>query len=369
MGNSNLVLLGEHSGGAQRTRPVQDRAILRLAHATIGLSQVAPRLSGLATARQEESEQQADRAKDVAALAQQMSTALGQTVGMLRDASREIAELTGLIRRVADQTSLIATNTGIAAARAGAEGRVFSVLAQEIRMLSQSTSDAALDVESRIRRLQESADRTASVVGLGEAGRSAARADDGPGLAWLLARMVEAQESAVRQASEAHELTALGLQLRRLSEDMIHSVGAFRLAAHRRAEAVLEELRASPGLCSHDLHRQTQALRLAVGECPFAEIAYATNMRGIQFTENIARTSFSAAYGESGSGKDWSRRPWFRGALRTPGVFSSDIYRSAATGEFCLTVSATFGQSGGVPLGVVAMDVNFRQLLGDEHVE
>jgi hypothetical protein len=177
--------------------------------------------------------------------------------------------------------------------------------------------------------------------------------------------MEEAQSSATRQATEARELTHLGAELRSLSETMIRSVGAFRLDAHRRAESLLEELRTDPGLCANELSRKSRALHLALELCPPVELAYATDLRGVQVTENIARKSFSASYGHSGVGQDWSNRPWFRGAIRAPGVFSSEIYRSVATDEFCLTVAATYGPPDGARLGVVALDLNFRQLLGD----
>lgn len=350
--------------GAQGTRVVRGKALLQLAHATIGLSKVAPRLNELAVARQDEAERQAERATEVTALTRQMSESLAETVGTLRTATSEIADLAELIRRIAEQTSLIAINTGVAAAHAGAQGKVFSVLSQEIRTLSQNTTAAARDVETKIRRLQESAERTASVVGL-DANKRASKQEDGPGLAWVLGRMEEAQASSTRQATEARELTHLGGELRALSELMIRSVGAFRLDAHRRAESLLEELRMDPGLCSHELPRKARALRLALELCPPVELAYVTDLRGVQVTENIARKSFSASYGNSGVGQDWSARPWFQGALRSPGVFSSEIYRSVATDEFCLTVAATYGPGDGSRLGVVALDLNFRQLLGD----
>ena len=96
--------------------------MLQLAHATIGLSKVAPRLNELAGARQQEAERQAERATEVTSLTRQMSESLAETVGTLRTATSEIADLAVLIRRIAEQTSLIAINTGVAAAHAIAPG-------------------------------------------------------------------------------------------------------------------------------------------------------------------------------------------------------------------------------------------------------
>jgi hypothetical protein len=362
MGNFDSFVTRMPPHDAPRTDTVQHAAILRLAHATIGLSKVAPRLSELAATRQAEAERQAERVRDIAGMAQEMSATLGNTVRQLQLSSGEIGELTDLIRRIADETRLIAFNTGIAAARAGADGRVFTVLAREIRALSEKTTDATRDVQAKVGRLQESTLRTSTAVGLECEDAGAADADD-TGLAWLLKRMDEASSSATQQATEARELNTLGKSLRELSEQMIGSVGAFRLDAHSRVEQLIEELRADANMRSGDAGRQTQVLRDAVDRCRFVELAYATNGRGIQVTENISRTAFRAAYGASGLHRNWSQRPWFLGALRSRGVCLSEIYRSAATDEFCLTASAAFRGEGGDLRGVVALDVNFSEIL------
>jgi len=346
--------------GRQRTAAVRGGAMERLARATIALAQVAPRLNELALARQAEAEREAERAKDVAGLASRMGEALTETVSSLHSTSSEVGELTGSIRRIASQTSLIAVNASIAAAHAGADGRAFSVLANEIKSLSVETDSAAGSVESKIARLRSSAERTAEVVGMGVRGSGRA---DAVGLARLLDRMRESEESATAQAEEAGELATLAIRLRELADEMIGAVGAFRLGAHGRAEAVMEELRLDPLLVRGEKAHQERALRSAIDRNSFIELAYATDARGLQVTQNVAPGDFLARYGNSGVGRDWSRRPWFRGALATDGVFASDVYRSAATDEFCLTISASYGE-GPQPAGVVAVDVNFRQLLG-----
>jgi len=355
------------SSGAPGTDSVQQAAIFRLAHATVGLSQLAPRLSTLAIARQAEAERQAERVRDIATMAREMAAVLEHTVRQLRSSSGEIGELSTMIRRIADETRLIAINTGIAAARAGEEGRVFTVLAKEIRSLSENAAIATQDVQTKVGRLQENALKTSQTVGLEQADGAtgnATSADAKSGLGWLLERMNEADASAAQQAGEARELSALGTHLRDISEQMIGAVGTFRLEAHDRVERLIEELRADADLRSADTTRQTRALRYAVERCPFVEIAYVTDARGMQVTENIASRAFRAAYGTTGKHRNWSQRPWFRGALQTPGVYLSEIYRSAATDEFCLTASAMVEGMHGSAIGVVALDVNFRAILG-----
>ncbi|MED5019170.1 methyl-accepting chemotaxis protein [Paenibacillus chibensis] len=77
----------------------------------------------------------------------------------LHQSVRDVTELVGFIREIAEQTQLLALNAAIEAARAGEEGRGFAVVASEVRKLAEQARGYAEHITSVISRVGQTADQ------------------------------------------------------------------------------------------------------------------------------------------------------------------------------------------------------------------
>jgi methyl-accepting chemotaxis protein len=82
----------------------------------------------------------------------------------IADATRQMADIIGLIDGIAFQTNILALNAAVEAARAGDAGRGFAVVAQEVRQLAHRSADAAKQISTLIASATEQANAGAALV-------------------------------------------------------------------------------------------------------------------------------------------------------------------------------------------------------------
>jgi methyl-accepting chemotaxis protein len=106
-------------------------------------------------------------AGDARRLADLASTAAEEArlnVDRLRASSAAIGDVVNLIAQIAKQTTLLALNSTIEAARAGPAGAGFAVVATEVKGLAVKTKDATEEIKRKIDALQRDAAGSADAV-------------------------------------------------------------------------------------------------------------------------------------------------------------------------------------------------------------
>lgn len=96
-------------------------------------------------------------------MSQEMNTASTAVVAVA-ERSTDIKKILDVIDAIAEQTNLLALNAAIEAARAGDNGRGFSVVADEVRSLASKTAESVGEISKVITALQSEVNNTVEII-------------------------------------------------------------------------------------------------------------------------------------------------------------------------------------------------------------
>ncbi|MDQ7970371.1 MAG: methyl-accepting chemotaxis protein [Oxalicibacterium faecigallinarum] len=100
--------------------------------------------------RAQQASQRAQVASHIAGQGGELVEQAVTTMSVIRQSSRQISEIVGVVDSIAFQTNILALNAAVEAARAGQQGKGFAVVASEVRNLAQRSAVAAREIKELI---------------------------------------------------------------------------------------------------------------------------------------------------------------------------------------------------------------------------
>jgi len=174
---------------------------------------------------------------------------VSQVVGTMEEitnASRKIADITGVIDGIAFQTNILALNAAVEAARAGEQGRGFAVVAAEVRSLAQRSAEAAKEIKQLIGDSAEKVQTGSQLVG--DAGRtmedivgqvrrvcdlineiSAATLEQSSGISQVGDAVTQLDQVTQQNAALVEESAAAAESLKHQAQQLVQAVANFKL--------------------------------------------------------------------------------------------------------------------------------------------
>ena len=186
---------------------------------------------------------------------QDQVASVAQSIVTLSEQSQAIGEIIATVNDLAEQSNLLAVNASIEAAKAGEQGKGFTVVAQEIRSLAEQSKQATVQVRQILNDIQKA--NSAAVIATEQGTKTVEvgmrqSQEAGKSIRLLGETVNEASQAAVQiAASSQQQLT--GMDQMALAMENIKTASTQNVGSTRQTEAA-----------AHNLHELGQKIKLLV---------------------------------------------------------------------------------------------------------
>jgi methyl-accepting chemotaxis protein len=318
-------------------------------------------------------------------------SAISSRADNLGTRSKEIYRVLDLINEIAQETHILSLNAAIEAVAAGADGRRFSVVAEEVRHLAHRSQESVESVRGLLDEFSSSI--RATIVATEEGSKEASRvlersraasaaivelrhaSGDTSRVAQQISLATQQQNAAsdevvmtLREVSLVVQRMTGGLKNLSTTADRLNSLGltiqllaqSFHLDSPRSLKHLVEEWAQRLQKASGATELESVLDQMVQG-APFIEMAYFVDTTG--YTVALC-TNKNAAMGGRASAPvnlreiDMTRRPWYRAVSREKRAALTPTYESLSAGDLVFTVAAPMLNREGQFSGVLGVDIN-----------
>ncbi|MBK9290485.1 MAG: hypothetical protein IPM52_02460 [Bacteroidetes bacterium] len=176
-------------------------------------------------------------------LRQQMQHVV-KVVDHLAEQNRNIGEITSTVAEIADQSNLLAVNASIEAARAGEFGRGFSVVAQEIRNLSEQSKKSTVQVRQILNDIQQSVEQSVNLIyeSIAKVESSSQTVGENQRVVEALAQTIELTMEAAMQISSSSGQQLAGMDQIVPAMENIRQASEQNLVGIRQTQQAIEDV-------------------------------------------------------------------------------------------------------------------------------
>jgi len=175
---------------------------------------------------------------------QDQVTSVAQSIVTLSEQSQAIGEIIATVNDLAEQSNLLAVNASIEAAKAGEQGKGFTVVAQEIRNLAEQSKQATVQVRQILNDIQKAT--TAAVIATEQGTKTVEvgmrqSQEAGESIRLLGETVNEASQAAVQIAASSQQQLA-GMDQVALAMENIKTASTQNVGSTRQTETAAQNL-------------------------------------------------------------------------------------------------------------------------------
>lgn len=315
---------------------------------------------------------------------------INKNAHQLGEKFQEIDKILALITSIASETHILALNAAIEAASAGEYGARFSVIAGEVRRLSDMSQEAVDEIKSILTDFQKSIQNTILATEQGTK-----EFDSAIESAFQIQEKLEGIVGKVGQTTRAAKEISLATQQQKTASDQIVETLKDVSIVTRQIASALQEFNKSANrldtlamgmqlipqnftlpldrnikyIAKQTVNKEeitnfkkqnvTAVLGDILDQYPFIELIYVAdhegNLSSFAVPEHLKSDRSQDVLSP---GANYAQRPWFYTPVESGKTYITTMYKSALTGEDCITISTPIRNSDEQISGVLGIDIN-----------